>query len=206
MKKRELGALLIVLAYSLTLIHLAWVALNYFGEIVVEIDATTDSLIIRNLGDREVTVESILAAGESSTVNQVVPPGGFLRLDLPEGAEHFIVVTDAGSWALAVGGKRLASNKLRTQAALAFVAFWTGLPPVALFLWEFFRGVRGVAIPYAIAYLVAFGLIELTWPRGAPFSPAISASVGTLTSLILSEAALRRHRRLVSKTESIHGD
>ena len=206
MRKRELGALLIVLAYSLTLVHLAWVALNYFGEVVIEIDASADSFVIRNLGDRDVTIEKILAGGESQDVNRVIPPGEFLKLDMPEGAEHFIVVTDAGSWALAVGGKRLASNKLRTQAALAFIAFLTGVPPVALFLWEFFRGVRGVAIPYAIAYSATLGLIELTWPSGVPFSPAISALAGTLVSLILSEAALRRQRKLSSGAESIHGD
>ncbi len=97
MTRRGLGALLAVLAYSATIIHLTLAGITYFGQVTLELDASSGSeLVVRNLGGRNVTVVRVYIGSEPVEVAQSVAPGDLLRLPLAGQTGRIFVVTDAG--------------------------------------------------------------------------------------------------------------
>jgi len=192
--KRGLGALIAALAYTLTVIHVTWAGMTHFGQVTLELDASSEStLVVRNLAGRSAIVRLVFIGDRRIQVSRNVGPGGLLRVDLggPSG-ERILVITDAGEWVLSPGGKRIVTNRLTSQAALVVLSVWTLFPPLVVFLWEYFRGVRGVAVPYLLAYAPTAASCLHAGGAWAAFSPLVSSLAGSASALLLSEYARRR--------------
>ncbi len=86
----------------------------------------------------------------------------------------------------------MVTNRLTSQSALVLLAVWTLFPPLVVFLWEFFKGVRGVAVPYLLTYWPTAAVSIWLGGLWAAASPLTSSLVGSAVALTLSEVVRKR--------------